>query len=170
MSEKKENNVRTSNIIMGIGLIIFGFLFLFDSWFYYRFNFGDFWPIVIILIGVSFLLSFWRKRSNYGVLMPGTILAVYGLMFLFSTVYGWNNMERLWPGFLFAPGLGFLLMYFFGKREKGLLVPALIMLLLAFIFWGGFMFLFRLWPLILVGFGAYLIFRGYVKQKQQTHE
>jgi len=162
--------VRTSNIIMGIGLIIFGFLFLFDSWFYVSFNFGDFWPIVIILIGASFLLSFWRKRTNYGVIMPGTILIVYGLMFLYSSLYGWDDMGRLWPGFLFGPGLGFLLMFLFGTREKGLLVPALILLLLAFIFWGGFVFLFKLWPVIIILFGAYLIFRGYLKQKGRMNE
>jgi hypothetical protein len=162
--------VKTSNVIMGIALIIFGFLFLFDSWFYFRLNFSDFWPIIIILIGVSFLFSFWRKRSNHGVLMPGTILVVYGLMFLFSTTFGWDNMANLWPGFLFGPGLGFLLMYLFGTREKGLLIPAFIMLLLAFIFWGGFEFLFRLWPVVLILFGVYLVYRGYSKQKRQSNE
>jgi hypothetical protein len=157
---------------MGIGLIIFGVLFLFDSWSHLHFNFGDFWPIIIILTGAFFLVSFWRKRINYGILLPGTILLVYGLMFLYSAAFGWDNMGELWPGFLFGPGLGFLLMYFFGKHENGLLVPAIIMITLSFIFWAGslFLFIFRLWPIILIGFGGYLIYRGYMKQKRQAHE
>jgi hypothetical protein len=162
--------VKSSNIIMGIALIIFGFLFLFDSLYEVSFNLGDFWPILMILTGVSFFVSFWRKSTNIGVLMPGTILTVYGLMFLFSTSFGWQNMGRLWPGFLFGPGLGFALMYFFGSREKGLLVPAFILILLALIFWGSFTFLFRLWPIILIAFGIYLISRGYLKHRRESHE
>jgi lipopolysaccharide export LptBFGC system permease protein LptF len=63
-------------------------------------------------------------------------------------------------------------MYFFGKREKGLLVPAIILISLAFIFWSGsiFLFIFKLWPLILIAFGGYLVYRGYMKQKRQAHE
>lgn len=156
--------MKTSNIIMGIGLVIFGFLFLFDTWSFVSFNFADFWPIILILTGTAFLVGFWRSKSNYGILMPGTVLIIYGLMFLISASFGWENMGKLWPGFLFGPGLGFLLMYWFGKREKGLLVPATIMIILAFIFWGGFFFMFKLWPIFLVLFGAYLIFRGYKRQ------
>ena len=162
--------MKRSNIMMGIALIIFGILFLSDSLYDISYNMGDFWPIFIILIGVSFLVSFWHKRSNYGVLMPGTILTVYGLMFLLSTSFGWHNMERLWPGFLFGPGLGFAMMYFFGSREKGLLVPAFILILLALLFWGSFTFLFKFWPIFLILFAIYLIRRGYLKQKRKSHE
>jgi hypothetical protein len=162
--------VRRSNIIMGIALIIFGILFFFDSLYKVSYNIGDFWPIFIMLIGVSFLVSFWHKRSNSGVLMPGTILTVYGLMFFISTLSGWHNMAQLWPGFLLGPGLGFALMYYFGSREKGLLIPAFILILLALIFWSSVTFLFKFWPVILILFGIYLIRKGYLKYKQASHE
>ena len=116
----------TRSLIWGILLIIFGFLFLGHNlgWFYFDWEY--IWPLLLIIGGLLFWIGWLAKRQEYGLLMPGTILLVYGLMFEYSAMYGWYYMDDLWPGFLIGPGLGFFFMYLLGTREKGLLIPAFI--------------------------------------------
>jgi hypothetical protein len=69
-------------------------------------------------------------------------------------------MRDLWPFYLIGPGIGFFLMYFFGRKETGLLVPGTILILL------GAIFLLRateyenLWPLLIIIAGIILIFKN----------
>ena len=92
--------------------------------------------------------------------MPGTILLTVGIVFNISARYDWALMENLWPFFILAPAFGFYAMFFFGKRERGLLVPATILTII------GTIFLMRelgplkyVWPLLLIGFGVLILTR-----------
>ncbi len=112
-------------LLQGVGLIVLGIVFL-------LFNFSDLrarelWPLFLIAGGLYFYAMYFFERTNYGVLMPATILTVYGLMFLYNALGGWYEMHGLWPLFIIAPGLGFLLMYIGGKKEQGLLIPGWIL-------------------------------------------
>ncbi len=103
--------------------------------------------------------------------MPGTILLVYGIIFQYSALNGWYNMSDLWPGFLLGPGLGFLFMYLLGNREKGLLIPAFILIVLAALFWLNHHVHRFFWPAILIAIGIYLILknrRSPLRQEQKT--
>ncbi len=141
----------TRSPLPGILLIVLGVLFLIAN--IADVHLGSFWPVFVFGLGVSFIVMFLRDRKNYGVLMPGTILTVVGLLLLACTLYGWDQMERLWPFFVMAPGLGFIMMYLFGKRERGLLIPAGILTGLGLIFLLNVNESEYLWPgvLILVG-------------------
>ena len=68
-------------------------------------------------------------------------------------------MTDLWPLFLIAPGAGFLLMYRFGSKETGLLIPGLVLLVLGvfFLIGGGLEEYF--WPVILIGVGILILLR-----------
>ena len=141
----------TRSPLPGILLIVLGVIFLIA-------NFADYtleslWPIFVLGPGVAFIFMFFQDRNNYGLLMPGTILTIIGLLFFACTMYGWHVMERLWPIFIMAPGLGFIMMYLFGKRERGLLIPAGILTGLGLVFLMGANESEYLWPglLILVG-------------------
>ena len=127
----------TRSLIWGVILVIIGFVFLGSNldWFY--FDWGDLWPSVMILGGLFFWVGWLSNRKEFGLLMPGSILLVYGVMFQYSALSGWYHMDELWPGFLLGPGIGFVFMYLLGNREKGLLVPAFILIGLAGIFWIG---------------------------------
>ncbi|RPH37952.1 hypothetical protein EHM92_01365 [bacterium] len=135
----------------GIILIVLGVLFLIAN--FADVHLGSFWPIFVLGLGVAFIIMFFRDRNNYGVLMPGTILTVIGILFFACTFYGWDQMEYLWPFFIIAPGLGFLMIYLFGKQERGLLIPAGILTGLGLVFLLGVNDSEYLWPgmLILVG-------------------
>jgi hypothetical protein len=71
----------------------------------------DLWPVFVLGPGVALYIGFLRDRSSYGLLMPATVLTVVGLMFFYCIFEGWFMMRTIWPFFIIAPGLGFLLMY-----------------------------------------------------------
>ena len=101
------------SLVPGIILIALGLLFLIPR--LLNVHLGELWPLLIFGGGIGFYVGFIHDRSNYGLLMPGTILSVIGLLFLYCTFEGWYMMETLWPIFIIAPGVGFVLMYLFGQ-------------------------------------------------------
>jgi hypothetical protein len=116
----------------GIVLVVVGVLLLIVN--FTTITIARIWPGFIILPGLLFLTQFIQDRSQYGLLMPFAILTTIGGLFLYCTFFGWHLMSELWPIFIAAPGFGFLLMYFFGKRDPGLIIPATILLAVAAIF------------------------------------
>lgn len=160
------------SFIIGLLLIAVGVLILADNLnlipFYWEdiLDFGYLWPWLMIIGGAFFWFNWVGNRREIGLLMPGTILPVYGGVFWYCVRYGWWNMEDLWPFFLIGPGLGFLMMYLLGKRDSGLLVPAGILLGLGLVFWAGWNNFSLLWPLILIAIGIRLILKHRHKQKE----
>jgi hypothetical protein len=106
--------------------------------------------------GLVFFGMYANDRANYGLLMPATILTVVGGMF-FAIVFGWTIMDALWPLFIMAPGLGLLMMYLLGKREKGLLIPAGILIGISLVFLIGTSNYEYLWPVVLIAIGVLLL-------------
>lgn len=141
----------------GIILVVLGVFFLIAN--FSNYTLDSLWPVFVLGPGIAMLVTFFRDRKNYGILMPGTILTIIGLLFFACTFYGWDQMEHLWPFFMIAPGLGFIMMYLFGKHERGLLIPAGILTGL------GLIFLFDanesqyLWPGLLILAGVLFLVR-----------
>jgi hypothetical protein len=123
------------SLLPGFILIALGILLLLPK--FTDISMHHLWPLVVLGGGILFFVGFFINRSDYGLLMPGTILTVTGLVFLYCTFEGWYIMRDLWPFFLVAPGLGFALMYLFGKKEQGLLIPGGILLGLGALFLVG---------------------------------
>jgi hypothetical protein len=158
------------SFIWGLFLIIIGFIFLGNNLDWFHISFDTLWPLLMILGGGLFWIGWILNRKDYGLLMPGTILIVYGLMFQYNTIYGWYYMEELWPGFLLGPGLGFYMMYLLGNRERGLLIPGTILTALSILFFMGSHTFRYFWPLLLIGVGVYLIFKKQQKEKTSKTE
>jgi hypothetical protein len=89
--------------------------------------------------------------------MPATVLTVVGLMFFYCIFEGWFMMRTIWPFFIIAPGLGFLLMYVFGRKESALLIAGGILSAVGLIFLVGVMENEYLLPLILIVIGVILL-------------
>ncbi len=142
----------------GIILIVIGILLLLFNLTDLRWH--ELWPVIFLALGVYFVALFLIDRNAYGVLMPGSIFLFMGGVFLFSSLEGWYHMEMLWPFFMIGPGVGFFLMYLFGKKEKGLLIPGYILTGLGIFFllivadWA------YLWPLVLIALGLAFLFRS----------
>lgn len=147
-------------VFLGAMLIALGLLFLAIN--FSSYGWEQFWPVIVLAGGLAFLAAYFENRQNYGFLMPATILIVYGALFLGCSLVDWYYMEEWWPTFIAGPGLGLLAMYFGGKREVGLLVPASILLGLASIFFfvfGPLQAYERYWPVLLILAGAGLLLR-----------
>ena len=87
--------MRMSDMVIGIGMIILGILFLSENFGYIAFDFQDVWPVFVILGGVGFWIGYLQDRKNYVLLMPGSILVIYGLMFFYCSIEGWDYMSDL---------------------------------------------------------------------------
>ncbi len=149
-----------NTLALGSVLIVLGLMFLAVN--FSDYGWEEFWPLFMIAGGLAFLSAYLADRRNYGFLMPATILTVYGTLFLLRSLTDWDYMEEWWPTFVLGPGLGLLAMYFGGKRESGLLVPAAILLGLAsifFIVFGPLQAYERYWPVLLILAGVALLLR-----------
>ncbi len=146
--------------VMGGLLILLGLAFLLRNMGVIYFEFQGVWPWLLIIPGIIFWGVFVMNRSHYRLILPGTILLTYGILFLMVHTLRIGLMQFLWPIFILGPGLGFLLMYFLGEREKNHFRTGSLLTLLAIAF-----FILEanpdlFWPVLLIGVGGLMIFRG----------
>ncbi|HTY01493.1 MAG TPA: hypothetical protein VMG09_15825 [Bacteroidota bacterium] len=145
------------SVVPGVVLIVLGLLFFANN--LLRMDFTGFWPVFLLIPAVVFVIVYIRDRRQYGVLMPATILTVYAALFFACQNGGWGQMSELWPTFILAPGLGFFVLYLFGKREPGLLIPASILTGLSVIFFFTLSGFPEYWPSILILIGLVILLR-----------
>ena len=162
--------MKMSDMVIGVGLVILGILFLSENFGYLSFDFQNVWPVFVLLAGVGFWIGFYQDRKNYGLLMPGSILIIYGILFLYSSVEGWYLMSYWWPIFILGPGIGFFMMYIFGEKEKGMLIPASILTGISVLFLIGYSGIWRYWPVIMIVVGLVLIFRYQLNRDKKSEE
>jgi hypothetical protein len=146
------------SVITGIALITIGIIFLLPS--FTDLSLRELWPVLMLGPGILFFVSYFSDRKSYGLLMPGSILTVYGLLFFFCSIFGWYWIRELWPFYLVGPGAGFILMYYFGKKETGLLVPGAVLTSLGVIFLLSTTDYGYLWPLVIIIAGVLLIVKS----------
>ena len=136
-----------SGKVLGGILIVLGILFLMKNldifapiWQF--FNIGTilskFWPSLFLLLpGLLFHYGYFSgDRRNAGLLVPGGILLVLGLVFQFNMLFG--NWNITWPLYILSVAFGLFELYIFGGREKGLLIPVGILGGLSFLFFFSF--------------------------------
>ena len=144
------------SFVPGIALILLGIVFLLPNFTDMRER--DLWPLLVLGPGILFFVLFLADRTNYGLIMPATILTVSGVLFFYCTVEGWHMMRTLWPFFMIAPGIAFLLMYMVGRKEGAFLVPGIILTAAGVVFLLGATEYIALWPVVLIVIGVILLF------------
>lgn len=90
--------------------------------------FGYYWPsLFVIPLGLLFhwMYAVATNHRAPGLLIPGGILLVSGLVCQVSMLF--DLWSYLWPGFPLAVAFGLLEFYWFGVRNKWLLVPVFIL-------------------------------------------
>lgn len=95
-------------------------------------------PVILLGLSVVFhLYYFLSSGRNEGLLVPGGILLVYGLMFLGDSQLGgnFNIVSTTWPLFILGPALGLLELYVFSHGTKGSMIPVYILTIIG----GGFL-------------------------------
>jgi len=106
------------------------------------------WPMMFVAIGFFFFLGYLSRRPfGTGYLVPAGIFLTLGVAFLLGEIL---TYRLVWPLFIASPAVGLLLLYLFGSRSPGLLVPIGILFTIA-----GTCFLselFNLWGVLWPGF------------------
>ncbi|MDZ7291640.1 MAG: hypothetical protein ONB44_16810 [candidate division KSB1 bacterium] len=141
-------------------LIVIGALFLAIN--LLEIDWRKLWPLLVFAGAAVNFAIFIADRRNYGVLMPATILLIYGALFQYCVLEGWWHMSELWPTFILGPGAGLLMMYLFGKRDTGLLIPSLVLIGLSAIFFvtlGPLRDYGQYWPVLLIIVGLLLLLK-----------
>lgn len=102
-------------------------------------TFEYFWPTLFVLpFGVFFHWLYFSilQRRGIGLLVPGGVLLTVAFVCQIAMLF--NNWDVMWPGFLLAPAAGLFELYWFGNRNKWLLIPINILTVLAALFFAIF--------------------------------
>jgi len=105
--ETKQNSFFASRIVLGLGIILIGILFLLgnmniiDSHDYVRY-----WPVIIIIIGIAYIIQCQHGPGR----IWGVILTFIGTAMLLDRLYFINfNLWNYWPLILVAVGIMMIL-------------------------------------------------------------
>ncbi len=142
---------------LGFAFLFFGTIFLLDNVGLFSLN----WSLYIILAGGMLLLVYFTNRDLWFFLLPGIILFFYGILFFYCQVFGWQNMNRLWPVLFLIPGIAFGALYFLQNRKTQFLVPTLLFLIFGILFFFRKYAYVKLWPILLVLSGFYFLIKFY---------
>jgi len=156
------------SLVPGLLLVLVGIAFLLANLGVFSIRTDLIWTYLIIIIGAVFWLSFLFDRSRLGNLMPGSVMLTIGLLFYHASTHGWNTLSYLWPFFILAPAFGFYAMFLFGARERGLLVPAGILTVIALFFFlqGTSRGLKLVWPALIIALGVLFLYRGFRETRE----
>ncbi len=143
--------------------------------------FGVLWPLILLAIGVGMLLRYRQGGEDSGLVFSGVLLVVATILFL-GAKWGELSLARHWPAFLVGVGISFLAMAQVDSKRRDAMVPGWICLGLAAVFYfftlGLFLGLLKfvvgivgtllkvIIPLVLMGFGGWLIFHD--RQDQES--
>ncbi|MGG2201329.1 MULTISPECIES: hypothetical protein [Paenibacillus] len=101
--------------------------------------FGYFWPsLFVIPLGLFFHWLYFSMTAprGAGLLIPGGILFTAGIVCQISMLFdSWGTM---WPGFILAVAIGLFEFYWLGGRNKWLLIPINILMVLSVLFFAVF--------------------------------
>jgi LiaF transmembrane domain len=104
----------TGGMIIGLGVIAVGVLFLLRNvGILYFDDIGQYWPVILIVIGISKLANTHSASS----VTSGLIIGGIGTVFLLRNlgyIYG-DIWQYIWPGILIAVGLSILVKHLEGR-------------------------------------------------------
>ena len=123
--------------IAGPALILIGVLLLLNPG--QSFGVGTiftyFWPsLFMIPLGLVFHYVYFTSsdRNLIGLLVPGGVLDTPGIVCQIAMLFA--GRFYLWPGFIMAAAVGLFELYWFGTRNRYLLIPILILTGLSLMF------------------------------------
>lgn len=157
--------MKTNRFFPGMLLALIGGYFLLEQFNITLFPSFFSWQTLIILIGCVFLISGYMGNDYY-VILPAIILIGYGFHFHpLNKLPFWQGNEGM---LIFLIGIGILIQYL---KTKAGLSQALLLLFISLLFFNDnlvikslrfleddFALFFKIWPIILILIGAYLLF------------
>ncbi len=156
MGKQKKISSKDSGITGGAILILLGALLLLRSYGIITLSASHF----VLLIGIAFMISFLLSK-NPGLLIPGVMMSIFGLILIFDLAF----IPYLWT---LSVSASFFAVYLTKKEDtKWALIPGSILLAITIIIMFNYYFSqINLFPLILIGLGAYLIYKNFSGRKK----
>ena len=169
MSETKRGS-----LIAGVGLVLLGALFICIN-LIPGFSLARTWPVIFFVIAFAFFLPglAWpdSRRGLAALYIPGTILFVLGLIFLFNTLTNnWFVWAFAWILIPAGVGLGLILASWAGKWSHSIYLVGAWMALISVAIFAVFAALFGDMVLklsgagIMVLMGIFMLLRSFVKK------
>lgn len=126
--------MKKEKLFWGIVLVGLGILLLSYNLFGFRLtSIPSLWPLLVILLGAYFEWGYFSQKKNPGLLVPGGIFLVIGLVFEFETLTHWYYTEYTWPLYLLAVAFGLFQLYLVSGRPRPLLIPVLLLSAVTFL-------------------------------------
>ena len=145
----------TGQIIAGVVLVLLGITFFMDelgsTTFY---DIGQLWPLIVVAVGASRLLSAESPRQRRGALV---VLFIGGWLLISSLQLFGLDFDRSWPLVLMAVGLASLIAGGNRQRVKGTFLILLGGWMLAVVLNYRGLTWENAWPLMLVVGGIYIV-------------
>ncbi|XEC96843.1 hypothetical protein AB6A23_10065 [Paenibacillus tarimensis] len=147
---------------VGILMLIAGIVILLGKLGIFQFIGSVFWPLFVLIPGVLLHVLFFGRLLPAAVLIPGGILSVYALLFLYCNIFGWSSLRVLWPIFILGIATGLYEYYLFeSSRPRGIQVAAFLLAgsalacFVIMLLWGAGIYLIAL---ALIAAGAWMAF------------
>ncbi|MGM0879586.1 MAG: hypothetical protein ACQEXQ_00910 [Bacillota bacterium] len=112
----------------GIILLLAGAVILLGKLGVFSFLGAIFWPLLVLIPGILLHVLYFGRLVPAVVLVPGGMLVVYALLFVFCNLLGWDSLKYLWPLFIFGVAAGLYEYYLFGSSRPPVVLTASIAL------------------------------------------
>ena len=152
------SEAKSRPILQGLALILIGMVFILGNFGVFHPDWEMVFPWIIMIMGVLFWLGFLMDRSRSFLIMPGTILVIYGAVFFLMAKYTWASIESMGPVFILAPALGLYFTYLISQRNRSILITSTVLGVISLIFLLNSVPVFKyIWPFLTAGLGVYII-------------
>jgi hypothetical protein len=170
-STKGESDMKkVFTIVVACFFILIGILGLVSSLTSFHISWNFFGAIIPLLLGVFFEVQYFSEKKEAGILVPGGILTVVGILVLLEHLFGEGISEYIWPLYIVAPAIGLFQLYWYGGKQKALLIPVsiltifcLVSLMITLYKIPPFSFLI---PIVLLVIGFYMLWTYLRKEKR----
>ena len=162
------NRSNAGPLVGGLLLIAFGLLSL-ALRFLRNVDWAFLWPFIVMGFGALFFVAMLAGGRQFAALaIPGSFISGIGLILLFQTLTGhWELMSYFWTLIILLIGVGLYIMGSFAVDENQKQAGVRVMKagLILFLIFGTFFemilssFNHTLFPLLLIGLGAYLVLK-----------
>jgi hypothetical protein len=165
---------KTKQQVMGIILIVISIAVLYFNLKKAEGSFGKLWPSFLLLVGMFFYIFYFstkRKSDRPALLFAATFLAISSIPLYILAFTSFENFVYLWPGFLFALGMGFLAVYFYGKGRKIALFLSFLTIGVSIFIWALYSVQYRFGLVTGVVFlvvGAAFLTRGLIGEQEKS--
>lgn len=162
---------RKRSTIPGLILIFIGLYFLARKFDWIDLGWIHIYPLIFLGIGIKAVFDYKKHPGTQPLFLAGSLLPVGVFFFLrnYEFIPFWT-IDQVWPVLTLGVGTGFLLVYAVHSRDAANFLVSAVFIVFSsvalavnfglFDWWG----MDRLWPLLLIALGFFLI-RNSLKQK-----